>query len=366
MLDDSWMARKQKPGLYTSSTVRGLAVRVWEDGRKVWLRRTTGGREKLGVWPEIKAARAAEIVISGRGAAMPSLCEAFETWARGAALRGRSPITERNRRALLDCYCDDWLDRPVATIAEAELVARFVDVATRSTSSVTQLLYALKAAWAAAGAEWPKNQNMKAFKAGRRETDGSEIARIAHMLRTTPPSWASDWHVFVLLTGLRRSDALTARREDLSDGGWLYVPEPKGGADRAFSLPLPDPALALLRRQPEVASSAYFFAGRSGAARVNPRTDRITAAGVPTPHLLRHVYASVAEEIGTPQMAIKRLLNHAPGDVTSGYIHVTDADVRRHAARIAATICDRLTAAGAPGERIGRMVEVARKKKAAR
>jgi integrase len=46
-------------------------------------------------------------------------------------------------------------------------------------------------------------------------------------------------HLFMLLSGLRRNDVLTARWENFDDKRpSLRVPSPKGGEDRAFELPL--------------------------------------------------------------------------------------------------------------------------------
>jgi hypothetical protein len=50
----------------------------------------------------------------------------------------------------------------------------------------------------------------------------------------------------MLLTGLRSHDARSMRWEHLDEDGVLTVPSPKGGADRAFRLPLPRRLLQVL------------------------------------------------------------------------------------------------------------------------
>ena len=48
-------------------------------------------------------------------------------------------------------------------------------------------------------------------------------------------------HLFMLLSGLRRQDVLTARWDNLDEKRKaLRIPAPKGGEERAFELPLSD------------------------------------------------------------------------------------------------------------------------------
>ncbi len=59
------------------------------------------------------------------------------------------------------------------------------------------------------------------------------------------------FHLFVLYTGLRSEDARTVQWRDVDwDAGTLHRPTPKGGVDRAFTIPLSRRALAVLRYAP--------------------------------------------------------------------------------------------------------------------
>jgi integrase len=95
------------------------------------------------------------------------------------------------------------------------------------------------------------------------------VSRAVRMNKEAPRKWALDaaglteawrrldemedqvraacWTV-MLLTGLRSHDARSMRWEHLDDDGVLTVPSPKGGADRAFRLPLPRRLLQVLER----------------------------------------------------------------------------------------------------------------------
>jgi integrase len=60
-------------------------------------------------------------------------------------------------------------------------------------------------------------------------------------------------------------------------------------------------------------------------------------AGV-TPHILRHSFASVAEDLGFTLPTIAALLGHSVRGVTSGYVHKTDPALVAAANRVAAAI----------------------------
>jgi integrase len=44
-----------------------------------------------------------------------------------------------------------------------------------------------------------------------------------------------------------------------------------------------------------------------------------------TPHVLRHSFASIANDLGFTEVTIAALVGHAKGSVTSKYIHTLDA-----------------------------------------
>ena len=54
-----------------------------------------------------------------------------------------------------------------------------------------------------------------------------------------------------------------------------------------------------------------------------------------TPHDLRRTFLTFGERCGTPFVTLKRLVNHSTkGDVTLGYVHPSDDDLRHWAAAI--------------------------------
>jgi integrase len=145
----------------------------------------------------------------------------------------------------------------------------------------------------------------------------------------------SDWLQLMMLTGLRRSEALTLKWVDVDlVNGTLTVRDTKNSEDH--TLPLSDYLLEILSARRAAADlveepSAYVFAsyGRHGHL-VDPRKlmEKVTAASSVTfsPHDLRRTFTTVAESLDISAYAVKRLINHKMRqDVTAGYI-VTDVE----------------------------------------
>ena len=149
---------------------------------------------------------------------------------------------------------------------------------------------------------------------------------------------ARDFLMLVLLTGLRRNEALNLRWRDVDlEGRLLTIPEPKN--DQAHILPLSDYLVAMLGRRKGVSASEFVFADSAGTRFTNFRyaLERIeTLSGLrATCHDLRRTFATVAESLDIPAYAVKGLLNHkTSGDVTAGYIQITPERLRQPMQRI--------------------------------
>lgn len=137
--------------------------------------------------------------------------------------------------------------------------------------------------------------------------------------------------LFMALTGLRSTDARTAKLTELDETGKnLWLPSPKGGKRKAFSLPLSDAAMACIyaarsaweSKQPR---SEYLFPSAHGNAGyfTNPRVERVIKGkrdrSLATGHKLRHTFATCAEAAGFAEATYGPLLNHSPKGVTGKY-----------------------------------------------
>jgi integrase len=112
-----------------------------------------------------------------------------------------------------------------------------------------------------------------------------------------------DLQLFIL-TGLRATDAKTVRWDHVDFvAGTIHRPMPKGGEDRAFTVP------------------------------------------VPNPHRLRDTFASAAHEAGVDWYDLEVLMNHAlpsSGDVTMGFVRVSVDYLREAAEKIAGFLLAKL------------------------
>ena len=153
------------------------------------------------------------------------------------------------------------------------------------------------------------------------------------------------WQVFVLFTGLRKTDACTIRWEDIDlEKGSLHRPNPKGGKERAFTVPLPDVCLEILKRRKK--ENAKFFGEdcpwvfpthnneREVTHLQNP-TEK--SKSIPSPHRLRDTYTTAANAAGLSPYDIDVLTNHRPpiGHVTAGYIRQDFEYLRKQQQKVA-------------------------------
>ena len=135
----------------------------------------------------------------------------------------------------------------------------------------------------------------------------------------------SDYLLLLLYSGLRRQEAaqLKWNHVDLQDRT-LLIPDPKNRIP--LELPLSPPLVEILTRRQEEARNAFVFPGNGPAGYlIEPKRQIakvIEASGVHfTLHDLRRTFVTMAESLGVPPYAIKRLVNHKTGnDVTAGYI----------------------------------------------
>ena len=149
----------------------------------------------------------------------------------------------------------------------------------------------------------------------------------------------------LLLSGLRRGEALGLRPEWLMPTGGVDFPDTKAGPQVR---PLGYAAMDALRTQiASVGSCAWVFPADRGDGhfvtlpKVLARVCKRAGLEGVTPHSLRHTFASVAAELGFSELTIAGLLGHSAGSVTAGYVHLDSALVTA-ADRVSAVIADTL------------------------
>jgi site-specific recombinase XerD len=137
--------------------------------------------------------------------------------------------------------------------------------------------------------------------------------------------------LFMLLSGLRSKDARSAKWEHLDEERRaLFVPEPKGGTSRAFTLPTSNEILACVCRAKEAwlaenDRSEYIFpsarskSGKHTDARAHFVDDEGHARKAKSGHDLRRTFANMAADAGVPEEIVAVLLNHKRRTVTANY-----------------------------------------------
>lgn len=135
-----------------------------------------------------------------------------------------------------------------------------------------------------------------------------------------------EYHLFSLLSGCRPTALMEAKRQHLDlRRRVLHIPRPKGGADRAFDIPLSRQMILCLARVIRLAQHCYPL-----------QTDWLFPADSDSGHLaeqkeprevlakwgndLRQTFRTVATAAGVSELDARLLMNHAVPGVNAGYI----------------------------------------------
>lgn len=139
---------------------------------------------------------------------------------------------------------------------------------------------------------------------------------------------AADIARAIALTGCRRGEIIGLIWPEVdANNSCLRLADSKEGASvRPIGLPVVD---LLAARRPEHAAGPVFEGTIEGKPLIGfpKHWHKILAntllADI-TPHVLRHSYASIANDLGFTESTVAALLGHAQGTVTSQYIHTVD------------------------------------------
>ena len=292
-----------------------------------------------------------------------SLRAALELREGALRAKGRSERTITGDRYVIEKYLAGWLDRELVSLDRAEVRKRHAAIASaiahgrykgdkwrqrgpesgRATANRT--MRAFRAVWLRAAKQHPEiglppTLNIDWFaEAPKKAPIGTEgLAALYPKIRAIKNGVRRDVWLTMLFTGLRRESATTMRWEHLDlDSGTLFIPNPKGGPSKAFTLPLSAHLTEILRaRAAEHAQS--FVDDKKAAPWVFPSLDAASGhieepreddLGI-TPHDARRLFATVAESVDASPYSIKALLNHAlpRGDITSAYLNLEPERLR--------------------------------------
>jgi integrase len=131
------------------------------------------------------------------------------------------------------------------------------------------------------------------------------------------------------LTACRRGEAIGLRKSEVDvDGSCLCLADGKVGPSVR---PLGLPVLDLLAPIVAVDREGFVFKGTVegkplvGFPRLWKKVFKDTALASITPHVLRHSFSSIANDLGVTEATIGALIGHSRSTVTGRYIHTVDS-----------------------------------------
>lgn len=310
---------------------RGLYIRCYPSGRKSWLYRTRKGgswkTRNLGEWPAVTLAEARTKAAALTNQELPDAATfgaLLDEWFQ-RRIEPRYKVTKN---------IEVYVSRGKAELGNVQLSAlttkRMTDVLIKYAAAapvaanrcLSNWKLALKYAVERGLIERSPLENTTSAVAGGEEKSRDRVLTDKEIKAL----WA-DPHEhgallrFLLLTGLRISEAQSATRNNL-DGNILHIPENKSG--RPHWVYLPPLALELLGDH-----GGYLFELRSPTA-VQARLKRKGTGW--TPHDLRRTFATRLAGLGVDPLVVEKCLNHTLGGVLATYNRHSYENERRDAA----------------------------------
>jgi integrase len=259
------------------------------------------------------------------------------------------PLKDRTRRYYSRCFKNiaDWSELPIHQIRQHMILDRHRAISQRNGSPVTlanNVMRALRAIvyFAITYYETPSdtpivNKNPVRILSAvggwnrdkRRETfvRPHELPRWFAAVQRLSNETARDLMLFLLFTGLRKSEAGGLKWEDVDFRSREFtIRDTKNGDDH--TLPMSTFTFELLWKRHAVSPGQYVFHGRrrNGAVGEWSYSHRYVSAQSRvtfTYHDLRRTFLTVADSLNIPKHVIKRLANHKTKDVTDGYLIYT-------------------------------------------
>jgi integrase len=293
-----------------------------------------------------------EFAVAPEASTALSFKAAWDAYKAAITKEGKSIRTIADYQDKFDRHLKAWHDKPLASIKREDVVQEHAAITERARQARAGQKYAsgkyaangtmrfARAVWnfAKDELETPGLPERNPFRSGK--LFHKEKARNTGMGVADLPAWWAELqtlanpirrelHLFMLLTGLRRTDILTARWVNFDPARpSLRIPSPKGGEERAFELPLSPAMLDCLERVREAGRTYYpeeskvwiFPAPGGHVAEVKEEgRQKLSHTG----HALRHSFRTLAAAAGVDRLRLKILMNHAiDDDVTDAYANV--------------------------------------------
>lgn len=350
---------------YKDTSTKGLQLRITSNGHKSFsYRGTLNGRDKritIGEFGVVsvqdaqnEAARLRSLMKDGVDPSKAkrslkhaniTLSECLEDYL--ALHSNLAPRTIKQYRSEITTHLKSWLKKPIKNLGRTEIATKHRAMSKSSPALANRVMRVLRALFNFANQEYEDEEGRGLFpdnpvsrlshqrlwnKIERRSgvlkphqikpwmeaTERlPEMTRFGDILR--------DYLQLVLFTGLRKTEALTLKWENIDfKGRTLLVPHTKN--KKPHTLPMSDFLFDLLMRRQSCRVNDYVFSACYGEGNLTTPTKAIyrvrELTGLDfTLHDLRRTFITIAESLDLSPYAVKRLVNHSMGnDVTAGYI----------------------------------------------
>ncbi len=360
-----------KSVLYADIEMRGFYLIVTPTKRSFYVQSQVNGRQvrvKLGDYPAMDAKQARDaarqMLVCMREGTNPNE-ERRKAKARGITLREAlhlhlvaKPLSQRTKEDYLyNCnqYLSDWLDRSLDDLgSDRSSVRERHRIITKRHGATTadSAFRVFRAVYNRGLREYPDlppnptaNIDYHGLKRRKVEVDPEQLKAWGKAVLTLNPV-RRDLHLFMILSGLRRTSACEVSSKDLDILSMrLHIPKPKGGTARAFDLPISGPLADLLSHRlaensKQYRKTSWLFPADSKTGHVS-EIAQYELNGL-TGHALRHTYATLALQAGVPIAELKFLLNHAANNVTMGYLNPTLNHLRTYQEKASIYVLDAL------------------------
>jgi len=236
----------------------------------------------------------------------------------------------------IDRYLGDWRKRPLTDISRSQITDRHTRIGKEHGQvSANRTMRAYRAIYNTARKKYeylPECPTLAInwYKQNRRQEPIADLAAWYAKVMQIDNGVRRDWQLFTLFTGLRKTDACTIRWEDVNmKEASLHRPNPKGGKERAFTIPLSDISIEILKRR-KVENPKFFGNKCAWVFPTRDKNENVThmqepkeyKRGLPSPHRLRDSYSSACNAAGLTPFDLDTLTNHRPpkGSVSAGYV----------------------------------------------
>lgn len=256
-----------------------------------------------------------------------------------------SPSTVDGYQRTARLYLKSWAKKPLCEITRQLVLKKHQDIAAKhgevTANNTMRHLRSVYNFIAATENDFPPNpvlilsQARAWYRERRRQTVVTALDLPAWCSAVLcEPEYSRDFLLATLFTGMRRSEVMKLRWENIDlKSRTLHLPTTKNGDP--LNLPLSEFLANLLTERASRANgSPWVFPGPGKSGHLVETKKfllRVTAgSGVTfTLHDLRRTFITIAESLDVPHYALKRLLNHrANSDVTGGYIVINAERLR--------------------------------------